>query len=163
MTKPIIILLLLALASTMAASGSSTWALEEGVMKPGFNPTGYFLFAGQAPRALGEVKRIDLTTADTKQDLKGRIRWYNVPPHGALVAAGRAFKMARLTFDNLQLSFGTVTIGGTSYRFTGRFLKEGIYYDIQPEGVVLKGKLSRLRGRKIAAERDVEFVWTGGD
>ena len=131
-------------------------------MKPGFNPTGYFLFAGRAPRALGEVKRIDLTTADTKQDRNGRIRWYNVRPHGALVA-GRAFKMARLSFDNLQLSFETVTIGGTSYRFTGRFLKEGIYYDIQSEGVVLKGKLSRLRGGKIAAERDVEFVWTGGD
>jgi hypothetical protein len=159
----LLIITLLTLGSIITPWSGSSALQTNGEIRPGFNPTGYFFFSGSAPRVFKEVKRIDLSTADTKQDLRGRIRWFNVRPHGSVVA-GQVFKMARLSFDGLQFSFATVTVGGTNYQFTGNFQKEGIYYDAQPEGVVLKGKLSRMRGGgKAVAEQDVEFIWTGGD
>ena len=66
------------------------------------------------------------------------------------------------------ISFTTKSVNGISYHFSGKFTK---LYDkvietrpgTTPEGIVLRGKLTKLKGKIKLAEQQVEFTYFAGD
>ena len=127
-----------------------------------FDPSGNYIFPDKAPRGFENLRWISIET--TEIDPR-KFTSRKISPRGSLWA-GREFKMARFNLDDDKLSFTTKTIAGTSYEFSGRFLRRGIYseiFDSESTEVVLRGRLTKnRRGRKVV-ESEAGFHWYRGD
>ncbi|HEX8709036.1 MAG TPA: hypothetical protein VF723_12385 [Pyrinomonadaceae bacterium] len=141
--------LALAPASALDTPAAAVW-------QKGFDPEGQFDPKGNAPRGLEEVGSINLYR-NTRGSFFRR-------GSGVNNTRGVIYGFKTLTVTRQRLEFTTVAIRGISYRFTGRFLKGGVFAEsyLDTELVVLTGHLTRLRRGQPVAEGDMQFTYFGG-
>jgi hypothetical protein len=128
----------------------------------------YYLPEGKAPKGFQDISELHLSTLDYKDGkeltvpLYGWIRLKPKKVNGKEIAVD--FPLVSPTRKERSLTFTTKEVGGVSYRFAGAFTRLGNFPEERPEGeVILKGRLIKLQGVKVAAEGDVGFHYTGGD
>lgn len=128
----------------------------------------YYLPEGKAPKGFQDISELHLSTFDYKDGkeltvpLYGWIRLKPKVVKGKEVAVD--FPLVTPTRKERSLTFTTREVGGVSYRFAGAFTRLGNFPEERPEGeVILKGRLTKLQGGKVAAESDAGFHYTGGD
>ena len=78
--------------------------------------------------------------------------------------AGDDYDLLKPVLLGKKLSFTTKSVGGIYYGFTGTFLKLGDFPVTKPEGqTVLKGTLTKYRGKKKLAAGTFNFIYSAGD
>jgi hypothetical protein len=128
----------------------------------------YYLPDGKAPKGFQDISELHLSTFDYKDGKE-----LAVPLYGWIRLKPKTVKGKEVAVDFLliaparkdrSLTFTTKEVGGVSYRFAGAFTRLGNFPEERPEDeVLLKGRLTKLQGGKVAAESDVGFHYTGGD
>lgn len=74
------------------------------------------------------------------------------------------FQILKPTLNEKNLTFATKAVGGISYQFEGAFTKLGDLPTLRPEGeAILKGKLTKYRGKTKIAEANVSLTYSAGD
>ncbi|HEY0049833.1 MAG TPA: hypothetical protein VGB68_11130 [Pyrinomonadaceae bacterium] len=92
------------------------------------------------------------------KDYNRRNERVSVEPKGTVVIGQTDFAMREIVFDGKRWTFETVSSGGTSYKFDGRFSKIKINVNGAQDGEnVLRGRLIKLAGGKETAQADLIF------
>ncbi|HEY0428313.1 MAG TPA: hypothetical protein VGC76_11065 [Pyrinomonadaceae bacterium] len=74
------------------------------------------------------------------------------------------YKLMKPSLSGKNLTFSTKSVGNISYKFVGAFTKLGDFPELQPNGeVLLKGTLTKYRGKKKIASANVKFSYEAGD
>lgn len=124
-----------------------------------FDPEGSFLPLGNAPRGLDEVGSIDLFRS-------GRNRPFTSHAHsGVSTTRGVVYRFQNISVSRNRLTFKTRARGGTSYSFTGRFLRGGVYAEMDSsvwDQSLLEGTLTKFKNGKKIAESRIRFSYFGG-
>jgi hypothetical protein len=128
----------------------------------------YYLPEGKAPKGFQDLSELHLSTFDYKDGKELAVPLYGWIRLKPKVVTGKEaavdFPLVAPTRKERSLTFTTKEVGGVSYRFAGSFTRLGNFPEERPEDeVVLKGRLTKLQGGKVAAESDVGFHYTGGD
>jgi hypothetical protein len=147
MLKPIFLtsLLLLVLSSTPALSQNKAAR---------FDPDGTFWLHGTPPNEFSEFSAINLNAKKLRR----------LPSAGLEVTGGKSFRFKLISVKRENFTFTTMTVGGVSYTFSGKFLKGGVYQSLSldDEVPVLEGTLTKFRGGAKVAEAKLKFVYFGG-
>ncbi|MBD0371612.1 MAG: hypothetical protein ICV60_12300 [Pyrinomonadaceae bacterium] len=150
--------LFLALLLAVAAAPLSTLGAFSSSQKR-FDPEGQFNPIGNAPKGLEEVASIDLFRS-------GRGRPFTSHTHsGVVTTRGAVYRFQSISASQNSLTFTTRARAGTSYRFTGRFLKGGVYAEMDSsvwDQPLLEGTLSKFKNGKKIAESRMRFSYFGG-
>lgn len=118
-----------------------------------FNPEGYYFVDGDPPAAFKEIDHISLFSNN-----KGGLTGFFETKKGKVRR-----NLVQVVLQGKQLSFSTTAIAGVSFKFEGKFLKDGDFSASQPEGVVLKGHFSKIQNGKALAEADLGLTYFVGD
>jgi hypothetical protein len=74
------------------------------------------------------------------------------------------YKLLKPTLSGKNLTFSTKSVGNISYKFVGTFTKLGEFPVLQPNGeIILKGTLTKYRGKKKIASAKVNLSYFAGD
>ncbi len=74
------------------------------------------------------------------------------------------YKLLKPSLNGKNLTFSTKSVGNISYKFVGAFTKLGDFPTLQPNGeIILKGTLTKYRGKKKIASANVKFSYFTGD
>ena len=154
------LLLLLVLSAAFAASTAqksdrSTSAAR--TMARNFDPEGEFNVEGSPPQGLSEVSTIELLR-DTKKSFMNS-------HSGIYTNRGMTYNFKSLTVTRERFAFTTVAIKGISYSFTGRFLRGGVFAELDSDQwgkPILEGQLSKLKGGRKVAGANLKFSYFGG-
>ncbi|MBX7173537.1 MAG: hypothetical protein K1X72_21395 [Pyrinomonadaceae bacterium] len=119
---------------------------------------GYYMIE-KAPKAFADISEIHLA---------GNYGAAQKPPFYGLIRLkakkAKDFKLLKPTLDGKNLTFSTTSVNGISYTFTGTFTRLGDFPNEQPEGeILLKGTLTKLKGKAILAKANLSFSYTAGD
>ena len=149
-----LLLLLCAAFTTRQASASApaSWAVAQK-----FDPEGEFNVEGKLPKELSEVSTIQLL-----RDIK---RSFLNSHSGLYTNRGVTYRFKTLTVTRERFTFTTVAIGEISYSFTGRFLRGGVFAELDSDQwgkPILEGQLSKLRGRRKVSAASLKFSYFGG-
>jgi len=119
-----------------------------------FDPDGSFWILGQVPTEFSDFGEINLNAKRSRQ----------LPVQGFYLNNGKRLRFQTLTVKRDNFTFTTVTLGGVSYTFSGKFLKGGVYYssDLDDTIPVLKGTLTKFRNAQKVAEAQLTFSYFGG-
>lgn len=119
-----------------------------------FDPDGSFWILGEPPNEFSEFGGINLNAKRSRQ----------LPGQGFQLRTGKSIRFKTLSVKRDNFTFTTVTVGGISYAFSGKFLKGGVYSagDLDDETPVLEGTLTKFRGGKKIAEAKLKFSYFGG-
>ena len=119
-----------------------------------FDPDGSFWVLGEAPHEFSEFSGINLNAKKLRR----------LPSPGLQINDGTTYRFKTLTVKQNNFSFTTVTRGGVSYSFSGRFLKGGNFAALWSgdEIPVLEGTLTKFRAGKKVAEAKLKFSYFGG-
>jgi hypothetical protein len=119
-----------------------------------FDPDGSFWIIGEPPNEFSEFGGINLNAKRSRQ----------LPVQGFELRTGKRIPFKTLTVKRDNFTFTTVTVGGISYSFSGKFLKGGVYSagDLDDETPVLEGTLTKFRGGQKVAEAKLKFSYFGG-
>lgn len=124
-----------------------------------FDPEGEFNPLGNAPKGLEEVGNIDLFRS-------GRGRPFTSHTHsGVVTTRGVVYRFKTISVSQNNFTFTTRARQGTSYSFAGRFLKGGVYAEMDSEAwnqPLLEGTLTKLKNGKKVAEARMRFSYFGG-
>lgn len=124
-----------------------------------FDPEGQFNPLGNAPKGLEEVASIDLFRS-------GRGRPFTSHTHSGVVSTrGVVYRFKTISVSQNKFTFTTRVRQGTSYSFAGRFLKGGVYAEMDSEAwnqPLLEGTLSKFKNGKKVAEARMRFSYFGG-
>jgi hypothetical protein len=124
-----------------------------------FDPEGQFNPMGSAPKGLEEVASIDLFRT-------GRSRPFTSHTHSGVVTTnGVVYRFSTISASQNNFTFRTRTRQGTSYRFAGRFMKGGVYAEMDSslwDQVLLQGTLTKFKNGKKIAESRMRFSYFGG-
>ncbi len=119
---------------------------------------GYYTIE-KAPKAFANISEIHLAGnygAEQKPPVYGLIRFKKSGPKD-----NRLLK-PRLVGKNL--SFKTNSRNGLRYEFSGMFTRLENFPETKPEGqVILKGRLTKYRGKRKVASAYLRFSYTAGD
>jgi len=151
----VLLLLLLASVTFILLPACTPSASAAGAQE--FDPEGEFNVLGDPPRALSEVSTIELLR-DAKKS------FYN-PHAGLYTTGGVTFRFKMLSVTRAKFTFTTVPIKGISYSFTGRFMRGGVYAEMDSDQwgkPILAGKLSKFKGSQKVAEANLKFSYFGG-
>lgn len=90
------------------------------------------------------------------------------PPFYGLIRleskSAKDFQLNESVMNGKNITFSTESVGNISYKFVGAFTKLGDFPILQPNGeVILKGTLSKYRGKKRIASANVKFSYEAGD
>ena len=120
----------------------------------GFDPDGSFWIIGDHGDGFSDFGGINLNAK--------RLR--RLPPAGVQLVNGKSFRFKSLIVKRDNLTFTTVTIGGLSYSFSGKFLQGGVFAatDLSDERPVLEGVLRKHKAGKKVAEAKLKFMYFGG-
>ena len=143
--KPTVIVLILLLSSTVIVSQT----------KPArFDPDGAFWIVGEPPNDFSDFGAINLNAKRSRR----------LPVQGFELRTGKSLRFKTLVVKRDNFSFTTITLGGVSYAFSGKFLKGGVYSagDLDEETPVLEGTLTKFRGGQKIAEAKLKFTYFGG-
>jgi hypothetical protein len=119
-----------------------------------FDPDGSFWIIGTQPNEFSDLSAINLNAK--------RLR--RLPPTGLQTNNGKTYRFKTLTVKRDNFTFTTMTLGGVSYSFAGKFLKGGNFAAswLGDEGPVLEGTLTKFRDGKKLAEAKLKFSYFGG-
>ena len=119
-----------------------------------FDPDGSFWIIGDHGDGFSDFGGINLNAK--------RLR--RLPPAGIQLVNGKTFRFKTLIVKRDNLTFTTVTIGGLSYSFSGKFLQGGVFAatDLSDERPVLEGVLRKHKAGKKVAEAKLKFMYFGG-
>jgi len=119
-----------------------------------FDPDGSFWLDGETPNEFPEFGAINLNAKRSRQ----------LPLQGFELRTGKRIPFKTLTVKRDNFTFTTVTVGGISYAFAGKFLKGGVYSagDLDDQTPVLEGTLTKFRGGQKIAEAKLKLVYFGG-
>jgi len=119
-----------------------------------FDPDGAFWIIGQPPNEFSEFGAINLNAKRSRQ----------LPIQGFELRTGKRLRFKSVTVKRDNFTFTTITLGGVSYSFSGKFLKGGVYSagELDDETPVLEGTLTKFRGGQKVAEAKVKFSYFGG-
>lgn len=124
-----------------------------------FDPEGQFNPIGNAPQGLDEVASIDLFRS-------GRNRPFTSHIHsGVATTRGVVYRFQSISVSQNNFTFTTRTRGGTSYRFRGRFLRGGVYAEMDSsvwDQPLLEGTLTKFKNGKKVSESRMRFSYFGG-
>lgn len=74
------------------------------------------------------------------------------------------YKLLKPTLSGKNFSFSTKSVGNINYKFVGAFTKLGEFPVTQPNGeIILKGTLTKYRGKKKIASAKVKLSYFAGD
>jgi hypothetical protein len=148
----------LLLAGIIASAPLSTLRASSSTQRR-FDPEGQFNPIGNAPQGLEEVASLDLFRS-------GRNRPFTSHTHsGVVTTRGVVYRFQSISASQNNCTFTTRARAGTSYRFSGRFLKGGVYAEMdssvwnQP---LLEGTLTKFKNGKKVAESRMRFSYFGG-
>lgn len=90
------------------------------------------------------------------------------PPFYGLIRMNKKsapdYRLLKPTLDGKKLTFKTKTVNNVHYEFDGEFTRLANFPDTRPEAeVLLKGTLTKYRGKIIAAKKVVSFSYSAGD
>jgi hypothetical protein len=78
--------------------------------------------------------------------------------------SAKDFDLLKPTMVGKKITFLTKTVGGVHYAFDGTFTKLGDFPLTRPEGqTILRGTLSKFRGKKKIASGTFNFIYSAGD
>src|SRR5215470_3629479 len=119
-----------------------------------FDPDGSFWILGKVPTEFSDFGEINLNAKRSRQ----------LPVQGFYLNNGKRLRFMTLTVKRDNFTFTTITLGGVSYAFSGKFLKGGVYYasDLDDTIPVLKGNLTKFRNGQKVAEAQLTFSYFGG-
>ena len=143
--------LLLSAAFAAGGAGTAMSAPQK------FDPEGEFNVEGTLPKGLAEVSTIEL--------LRDAKRSFFNSHAGVYTNKGVTYKFKTLSVTREKFTFTTVPIKGISYSFTGRFLRGGVYAELDSDQwgkPILEGKLSKFNGSRKLAEANLKFSYFGG-
>jgi hypothetical protein len=142
-----------ALFTPFAASSALAFAQRR------FDPEGQFNPLGNPPKALEEIASIDLFRS-------GRGRPFTSHSHsGVVTTTGVVYRFQTISVSQNNFTFRTRARAGTSYRFSGRFLKGGVFVEMDSNAwdqPILVGTLSKFKNGKKVAESRMRFSYFGG-
>lgn len=122
-----------------------------------FDPEGQFDVIGEPPQALTEVSAIQLLRDAKKSYLNSH--------SGLYTNRGVTYRFKTVSVTRERFTFTTVPIKGVSYSFTGRFLRGGVYEELDSDQwgkPILEGRITKLRDGKRAATANLKFSYFGG-
>ena len=119
-----------------------------------FDPDGSYWIIGEHPNEFLNFGGINLNAKKLRR----------LPSPGVQTNDGKNFRFKTLTVKRDNFTFTTVTVGGVSYSFAGKFLKGGNLAEtwMGDEDPVLEGTLTKYRGGKKLAEAKLKFMYFGG-
>ena len=140
-----------------------------------FRPDGGYEFASMPPEQFRDVVWLSVITGTDvaygsacapkpctpppTPRVENRVNWKPQAKRGLLITKDHNYAWFDEDLSADRFSFVTDEHEGQSYRFTGRFLTDGIFEDTKPNGIVLTGRLTKLTNQRIVAENDVDFLW----
>ena len=132
---------------------SGTFALAQN-KSARFDPDGSFWILGQPPNEFSDFSAINLNAKKLRR----------LPSPGVQTNAGTTYRFKTLTVKQNDFNFTTVTRGGVSYSFAGKFLKGGNFAAtaLNDEVPVMEGTLTRYSNGKKVAEAKLKFIYFGG-
>lgn len=148
------VLLLAAASARPIPSGVASHA-SKSVVK--FDPDGEFPVYGKAPRGLEEVSTIPMWG-------RGRGKFMN-KDSGVYTTNGVIYRFRTLSVSQPKFTFTTVSRRGTSYAFTGRFLRGGVFAELDStiwDQPILEGTMTKFKNGKKVAEAPMKFSYFGG-
>ena len=119
-----------------------------------FDPDGSFWIIGDHGDGFSDFGGINLNAK--------RLR--RLPPSGVQLVDGKTVRFKTLNVKRENFTFTTVSIGGVSYSFSGKFLQGGVFAatDLSDERPVLEGVLRKHKAGKKVAEAKLKFMYFGG-
>jgi hypothetical protein len=153
---PVALALLSGVAFIFAPASTANVAAAAAVAQK-FDPEGEFDVIGEPPRALTEVSAIQLLRDAKKSYLNSH--------SGLYTNRGVTYRFKAVSVTRERFTFTTVPIQGISYSFTGRFLRGGVYGELDSDQwgkPILEGRLTKLRDGKRAAAANLKFSYFGG-
>jgi hypothetical protein len=152
-----LVVLLLLIATATVALPSLLRAASSSQKR--FDPEGQFNPIGNAPKGLEEVGSIDLFRS-------GRGRPFTSHAHsGVLTTRGVVHRFQNISVSQNSITFTTRARSGISYKFSGRFLKGGVYAEMDSsvwDQPLLEGTLTKFKNGKKVAESRMRFSYFGG-
>jgi hypothetical protein len=143
----------LAAAAPLASPGAFSSSQKR------FDPEGTFNPIGNAPKGLEEVGSIDLFRS-------GRNRPFTSHSHsGVATTRGIVYRFQSISVSQNNFTFKTRARSGISYSFSGRFLKGGVYAEMDSSAwdqPLLEGTLTKFKNGKKIAESRMRFSYFGG-
>lgn len=152
-----IALLMLSVAFIIAPAASASRRTIVLAPAQKFDPEGEFDVIGDPPRGLTEVSAIQLLRDAKKSFLNSH--------SGLYTNRGLTYRFKTVSVTRERFTFTTASIEGISYSFTGRFLRGGVYGELDSDQwgkPILEGRLSRLRDGKKVATANLKFSYFGG-
>ena len=145
MRKPVILLSLFIFIASLPAHAQKNAQ---------FDPDGSFWIIGDHGDGFSDFGGINLNAK--------RLR--RLPPAGVQLVNGKTFRFKTLNVKRENFTFTTVSIGGVSYSFSGKFLQGGVFAatDLSDERPVLEGVLRKHKAGKKVAEQKLKFMYFGG-
>ncbi|HEX8137222.1 MAG TPA: hypothetical protein VF544_06495 [Pyrinomonadaceae bacterium] len=122
-----------------------------------FDPEGEFNVEGRLPRALSEISTIQL--------LRDARRSFQNPHSGLYTNRGVTYRFKTVSVARERFTFTTVALDGTSYSFSGRFLRGGVFAELDSDQwgkIILEGQLTKLKAGRKAASANLKFSYFGG-
>jgi hypothetical protein len=119
-----------------------------------FDPDGSFWIFGEPPNEFSDFGAINLNAKRSRR----------LPVQGFELRTGKSLRFKTLVVKRDNFTFTTMTLGGVSYAFSGKFLKGGVYSagTLDDQTPVLEGTLTKFRGGQKVAEAKLKFVYFGG-
>jgi hypothetical protein len=141
----------------MAAPLSSLGAFSSTQRR--FDPEGQFNPIGNPPKGLEEVASIDLFRSGNGRPFTSHIH------SGVATTRGVVYRFQSISATRNRITFTTRVRGGISYRFTGRFLKGGVFAEMDSsvwDQPLMEGTLTKLRNGRMVSEARMRFSYFGG-
>jgi hypothetical protein len=132
---------------------------------------GFYFLTGPVPSWASDIDVVDLTglnvtsvPLDTTilsntRSSPGfiRLKWDTAGP------PPKDFHLTKIVLKGHHFTFVTAAVGSVAYEFDGRFRRLSRLATQDVEGVVLSGRLRKLRGGNVVAEGDVQFRYFNGE
>jgi hypothetical protein len=150
-------LLLLLSAAFVAGQPARKIATAPQTAAQKFDPEGEFNVEGSVPRALSEVSTIQL--------LRDAKRSFQNSHSGLYTNRGVTYRFKTLSVTRASFTFTTVALDGISYSFKGRFLRGGVFAELDSDQwgkIILEGQLTKLKGGRKVAAANLKFSYFGG-
>ena len=141
-----------------AQGGFSNSSSPTLVTQRAFRPYGYYSLVGNHPAGFEKFDTIQYWRKEDEQsgpDISERLSGVN--------ADGVRYRYATISITRRGFVFNTVRVKGTSYGFSGRFLRtDFVNAELDFDKPVLVGKLTKYRNGRKAAEATVRLSYFAG-
>jgi hypothetical protein len=132
-----------------------------------FSAEGDYYIVGDLPKEFKDFNTLSITTKSYENvPAEDNYDGVSIPPEG-FITTNKQFDFQRINIAGKQIAFETETKKGISYMFVGQFIEEERIEYKTVEGydriefAILKGRLTKMRDGKKAAEIEARFAEGG--